>query len=58
MLKKETQLQQNLLADYCRTGTEPEGLIGINKENLHHYRRLVYNIVTDILETAYPITYS
>lgn len=58
MLKKETQLQQNLLADYCRTGIEPEGLIGINKENLHHYRRLVYNIVTDILETAYPITYS
>lgn len=58
MLKKETQQQQNLLAGYCRTGEEPEGLIGINKDNLHHYRRLVYNIVTDILETAYPITYS
>lgn len=58
MLKKETQIQQSLLANYCRNGNKPEGLINVKEENLHHYRRLVYNIITDILETAYPITYS
>ena len=55
MLKKETQLQQSLLADYCRNGNKPEGLINVNEDNINHYRRLVYNIVTDIFTTAYPI---
>jgi len=58
LLNEETYLQQAKLAGYCRNGETPTGLIGINKNNLYQYRRLVYNIATDILETAYPITYS
>jgi hypothetical protein len=58
LLKDETYSQQAKLAGYCRDGVEPKDLIGINKDNLYQYRRLVFNIVSDILETAYPITYS
>jgi hypothetical protein len=58
LLKEETYLQQAKLAGYCRNGEVPADLIDINKENLYQYRRLCYNIVSDIIETAYPITYS
>ncbi|MCE3228061.1 MAG: hypothetical protein K0S32_2612 [Bacteroidetes bacterium] len=58
LLKKETYSQQSILADYCRTGITPDNLIDINKDNLYQYRRLCYNIAEDIIETAYPITYS
>jgi hypothetical protein len=57
-LLKDTHEQQSLLAQYCRTGDVPENLKGIKKENLSNYRRLVFNIALDTLETAYPITYS
>lgn len=57
MLKTSTIEQQILLANYCRTGIKPE-MIGVKEENLHHYRRLVFNIAQDTLETAYPITHS
>jgi len=56
-LLKDTHEQQSKLADYCRTGNVPD-LKGVKAENLHHYRRLVYNIADDILESAYPITKS
>jgi uncharacterized protein len=57
-LKEDTHQQQSLLAEYCRDGYVPENLKGIKKENLHNYRRLVFNIALDTLETAYPITHS
>lgn len=57
-LRKDTHEQQSLLAEYCRNGVVPENLIDINKDNLHTYRRLCYNIADDVIETAYPITYS
>lgn len=57
LLKQDTKVQQARLADYCRTGLEPD-LIDIKKDNLYQYRRLVFNIASDTLETAYPITYS
>jgi uncharacterized protein len=57
-LKEDTHQQQSALADYCRTGVVPENLTNVRKENLHHYRRLVFNIASDILESAYPITHS
>lgn len=56
-LLKETYEQQLMLAKYCRTGI-PQNLKGIKPENIHHYRRLVFNIASDIIETAYPITKS
>lgn len=58
LLKQETYKQQASLAGYCRNGKVPEDLIDINKDNLYQYRRLCFNISSDIIETAYPITYS
>ena len=58
LLNKETYLQQSKLAGYCRDGVTPEGLIDINADNLYQYRRLCFNIASDIIETAYPITFS
>jgi hypothetical protein len=58
LLKKETYLQQAKLAGYCRNGIAPDDLIDINNDNLYQYRRLVFNIASDIIETAYPITFS
>ncbi len=57
-LKEETYLQQSKLAAYCRDGITPDGMIGINKENLSQYRRLCFNISCDVIETAYPITFA
>jgi hypothetical protein len=56
-LLKDTYQQQALLAEYCRNGEVPD-LKGVKYENLGQYRRLVFNIASDIIETAYPITYS
>ena len=57
LLKETTHEQQSKLAEYCKTGIKPD-LLGVIDENLHHYRRLVFNIGIDTIETAYPITYS
>ncbi len=54
-LQSETFEAQSLLADYCRTGIKPE-IPGTNK-NISRYRELVYNVVFDTLENAYPITF-
>jgi hypothetical protein len=54
-LQSETFEAQSLLADYCRTGIQPE-IQGTNK-HISRYRELVYNVVYDTLENAYPITF-
>jgi hypothetical protein len=46
--------QQRALANYCRTGDLPEGLL-VKPDQVHHYRRLVFQIVEDALQSAYPI---
>jgi hypothetical protein len=56
-LLKDTYQQQAFLAEYCRNGVVPE-LKGVKYENLGQYRRLVFNIASDTIETAYPITHS
>jgi hypothetical protein len=58
LLKDETYLQQSKLAGFCRDGIIPEGLIDINRDNLGQYRRLCFNISSDVIETAYPITFA
>ncbi|MEZ5016749.1 MAG: putative DNA-binding domain-containing protein [Flavipsychrobacter sp.] len=55
LLTKDTAIQQKSFADYCRTGEEPH-LEGVTSDRLHHYRRLVYNVIDDTLRTAYPLT--
>lgn len=45
---------QTDLALYCRTGlNEPDTSI---QEHTFHYRRLVYNVIEDILTSAFPLT--
>lgn len=55
-ISKITYDAQIKLADYCRTGEESE-IPGVKRDRLHHYRRLVYNIIYGNLKQAYPIAY-
>ncbi len=54
-LREETIQIQELLGEYCRTGEEQE-LPGVTPGRIQHYRRLVWNVVSDTLATAFPIT--
>lgn len=54
-LHKETITIQEELGEYCRTG-EARELPGITPGRIHHYRRLISNVVKDTLHTAFPIT--
>ena len=54
-VEKSTYQQQSDLASYCRTGKLADNL-AVNKERVHHYRRLVYNVVDDSLQSAFPLT--
>lgn len=56
LLKTETHNQQSRLAQYCRTGVSNE-LLEANHERLPHYRRLVFSVVKDALETTFPIAF-
>lgn len=55
-LLESTFAHQSNLAAYCRTGKLP-GIPGVIRENLPHYRRLVYNVVDDMLQNAYPLAH-
>lgn len=55
-LSKDTISAQHALADYCRTG-EDTTIAGVRPERVHHYRRLVKNVIHNTLEQAYPITH-
>ncbi len=52
-----TYMYQSGLAAYCRTGSLP-AIPGINAYNVIQYRRLVYNVVDDMLQNAYPLTHA
>lgn len=54
MSTPDTFTLQNELVKYCRTGSEEP--LTTKQENTHHYRRLVINLVRDILTKAYPFT--
>lgn len=56
LLREDTVIQQSRLANYCRTG----GLLplkGLTDNRVHTYRRLVFNVIDDTLQSAYPLTY-
>lgn len=55
MLHNYTYKQQHNLAEYCRDG-ENHDVEGINSKHIHHYRRLVSNVVKGALDSAYPLT--
>ncbi len=52
----ETHQIQLDFASYCKTG-EYIPLPGITPNRVHHYRSLVFNVVKNTLEQAYPLTY-
>jgi hypothetical protein len=54
LLQESTYKQQSDLAHFCRTGELAESVI-VRPDRVHHYRRLVYNIVDDSLESAFPL---
>lgn len=54
-LSPDTIRIQQRFSQYCRTG-EKTVLPGAKPDRLQHYRRLVFNVVKDALETAFPIT--
>jgi hypothetical protein len=56
-LRSETERIQNLLGEYCKTGTEV-AIPGITEGRVQHYRRLVYNVVKSTMDQAYPIASS
>jgi len=56
LLKTETYKQQSNLAQFCRDGKEV-AILNAKPERLSHYRRLIFNVVKDALETTYPISF-
>ena len=57
LLKTETYKYQSNFASYCRDG-KPIKIPGTKESRLPQYRRLVFNVVKDSLESAYPIAHS
>ena len=56
LLRNSTYEAQSSLAAYCRTGVE-QPIPGVDRDRVPHYRRLVFNIIEDNLQTAYPLTH-
>ena len=54
-LQKPTAKAQNQLGEYCRTGVN-KNIPGVIEKRLHHYRRLVFNVVKNTMHQAYPLT--
>lgn len=57
MLNNETKNIQHQLADHC-TNKSNEIIPGAKQDRLHHYKRLIYTIIDDAIESAYPIARS
>lgn len=56
-LLNETREIQDRLGNYCKTG-KLEEIPGLTSGRVQHYRRLVYNVVKNTMNQAYPITRS
>lgn len=54
-LHEDTARIQDQLGKYCRTGEETN-IPGVKPGRIHHYRRLVYNVVRDTMDSAFPIS--
>ncbi|MGC8751575.1 DNA-binding domain-containing protein [Hydrotalea sp.] len=56
-LHTNTQIYQSQLAKYCRTG-EWLHIPGVHTTHVQQYRRLVYNVIDEMLQHAYPVMHS
>ncbi|MFZ1280360.1 MAG: putative DNA-binding domain-containing protein [Ignavibacteriaceae bacterium] len=54
-LSNYTETQQNNFASFCNTNIL-KPIDGLTDNRIHHYRRLIYNIIDDSLRSAYPLT--
>lgn len=54
MLKNDTKKIQSDLAGYCRNG-QPVQIPGTKDGRLHNYRRLVFGVIKNTMDQAYPI---
>ncbi|MBS1650603.1 MAG: putative DNA-binding domain-containing protein [Bacteroidetes bacterium] len=52
----ETKEIQSGMAMYCRTGIELP-IQGVTSNRFRHYRRLIFNIIQEHLESSYPIAF-
>ena len=57
MPANKTFHSQRSLAKYCRNGEQPPRK-GVHKSNIEQYRKLVYNVVDDMLQSTFPITFN
>jgi len=57
LIQPSTYKQQSCLVEYIRTGNDIalSQLKGINRKGIHYYRELVFNILWDTINNAYPI---
>ncbi len=54
-MSSSAEAYQSALASYCRTGILGD-IPGIHPQRVTQYRRMVYNVVDDILRNAFPLT--
>jgi len=54
-VQQNTYQQQSDFAAYCRTNKLASEL-QVRKDRVYHYRRLVYNVIDDSLQSAFPLT--
>ncbi|RAJ07010.1 hypothetical protein LX64_02139 [Chitinophaga skermanii] len=55
-LSPNTYEAQQLFSQYCRDGVY-KPIPGVNPARMEHYRRLVFNVVRDNLESTFPILF-
>lgn len=56
-LHDDTYRQQADLANYCRTNILADSL-QVAKDRVTHYRRLVFNVINDSLQSAFPLAFN
>lgn len=54
-LSKYTETQQTNFASFCKTNIL-KPIDGLTENRIHHYRRLIYNVIDDSLRSAFPLT--
>lgn len=57
LLLNPTQKYQSDLAQFCRTG-EYISIPGVKEKNVGRYRNLIYGIIDDSLQSAFPLNYN
>lgn len=56
-MQPETRKIFETTGQFCRTGKLESEIPGLTPGRLHHYRRLVFNVVLDTLTSAYPLSH-